>query len=123
MKKVVSNKLSEMQTKVLGMAAPLLLAASNMWYAYATEVNLENMVSTVSSNGYTSLQKMSTGIALLSFVVSKATVILPFCNEDDVKRSRVISKAIITAWLMIMLAPTLLSWIQGLFGGMLTTVG
>lgn len=110
--KLISMK-EILYTRFWALVAPLYIVIQQRAFALADTTQLVDATNGVTNsiyNGY--ILKISGGVALLAIAIGALTSMIPFFEDDTVKRARKSAKIAVIAFVFLLAAPTLVDFIK-----------
>lgn len=113
MKEMLKTAKERIEGKFLAFIAPAYVMVSQTMYANAT---LTEVTTKATTGLYNDIKSISGGLVIATVAVALLFSLVPGAGEDGIKKSRTAAKAAVIAWLVIMLAPAIKTWVEGLLG-------
>lgn len=111
---MLMNAKERIEGKFLAFIAPAYVLVSQTMYANAS--SLTEMTTNATTGLYNDVKSISGGLVIATVAVALLFSLVPGAGEDGIKKSRTAAKAAVVAWLVIMLAPVIKTWVEGLLG-------
>lgn len=113
MKKRMNGIKEMLYTRFWAIVAPVYIVTLQRSFALADTTQLVNVTNGVTNSLYNDfILKISGGVALLSIAVGALVSMIPFFEEDTIKKMRKASKVAVLAFIILLAAPTLVDFIK-----------